>query len=49
MHAFGPIAAADATGSAACPLAVADLGLLSYWLLRPWLVCGLGFPAFPSG
>jgi hypothetical protein len=36
----------------ALPLAVAGLGLLSYWLLRLWLRYGLGFagfPAFPSG
>ena len=36
----------------AWPLAVAGLGLLSYWLLRLWLRYGLGFvgfPAFPSG
>ena len=36
----------------AFPLAVAGLGLLSYWLLRLWLRYGLGFvgfPAFPSG
>lgn len=36
----------------AWPLAVAGLGVLSYWLLRLWLRYGLGFvgfPAFPSG
>lgn len=36
----------------ALPLAVAGLGMLSYWLLRLWLRYGLGFagfPAFPSG
>jgi hypothetical protein len=36
----------------ALPLAVAGIGLLSYWLLRLWLRYGLGFvgfPAFPSG
>ena len=29
-------------------LAVAGLGLLSYWLLRLWLRYGLGFVGFPA-